>query len=117
MYSCDSMATFKRNNKGIVTMVNDVNDRVLFNQHMIDFGRRKYHANNNWTEPLKTVVGVGEFLQTNSFMYMMSKAMYPFSSNIYYQFELQYYGDTAVVRSKKKSNWLTSSKKHLQMEM
>ena len=88
-------------------MVNDVNDRVLFNQHMIDFGRRKYHANNDWTEPLRTVVG--EFLQTNSFMYMMSKAMYPFSSNIYYHFELQYYGDTAVVRSKKKSNWLISS--------
>ena len=102
MYSCEFTATFKRNKKGIVTMVNDVNDRVLFNQHMIDFGRRKYHANNDWREPLRTVVG--EFLQTNSFMYMMSKAMYPFSSNIYYQFELQYYGDTAVLRSKKKSN-------------
>ena len=98
-------------------MVNDVNDRVLFNQHMIDFGRKKYHANNNWTEPLRTVFGVSEFLQTNSFMYMMSKAMYPFSSNIYYQFELQYYGDTAVVRSKKKSNWLTSSKNHLKLEI
>ena len=84
-------------------MVNDVNDRVLFNQHMIDFGRRKYHANNNWTEPLKTVVGVGEFLQTNSFMYMMSKAMYPFSSNIYYQFELQYYGEKAFVTNEKRA--------------
>ena len=98
-------------------MVNDVNDRVLFNQHMIDFGRRKYHANNNWTEPLRIVVGVGEFLQTNSFMHMMSKAMHPFCSNIYYQFELQYYGDTAVFRSKKKEQLVNFFKKHFKMEM
>ena len=82
-------------------MVKDVNYRVLFDQHMIDFGRRKFHANANWTEPLRTVVG--EFLQNNSFMNMMSKAMYTSSSNIYYQVKLQHYSDTAVVRSEKRA--------------
>ena len=46
-------------------MVKDVNYRVLFDQNMIDFGRRKFHAKSNWIEPW-------EQLLVNSFKIILS---------------------------------------------
>ena len=78
-----------------------VNNRVLFDQHMIEFGHSKTHAKANWTEPLRIVVG--DFLQRNSFLHMISKAMYAHFFDVHYQFQLQYYGDTAIVNKEKKT--------------
>ena len=98
LYSWGSTATRTQNKQFIVTMVNN---RVLFDQHMIEFGHSKTHAKANWTEPLRIVVG--DFLQRNSFLHMISKAMYAHSFDVHYQFQLQYYGDTAIVNKEKKT--------------
>ena len=73
--------------------------RILFDQHMIEFCRRKFHEV-NWTEPLRNVAG--DSLRRNSFMLMLSNAMFSKGSFILEQINVQYQDDISIGRSTKR---------------
>ena len=73
--------------------------RILFDQHMIEFCRRKFHEV-NWTEPLRKVSG--DSLRTNSFMLMLSNSMFLKGSLILEQINVQYQDDISIGRSTKR---------------
>ena len=73
--------------------------RILFDQHMIEFCRNKFHKV-NWTEQLRKVSG--DSLSRNSFMLMLSNAMFLKNSYILEQINVQYQDDISIGRSTKK---------------
>ena len=75
--------------------------RILFNQHMIEFGRRQC-CETNWTELLGNIAG--DTFSNNAFMNMMSKSMYLTSSKTEFskQFNIQYQGDVTISKTKEK---------------
>ena len=77
--------------------------RVLFDQHMIEFVRRKFHEI-NWTEPLRKVAG--DSLRSNSFMLMMSNAIFFINSFTLEQINIQYQDDVSISRPEKKEQLL-----------
>ena len=80
---------------------NKYKSRILFDQHMIEVGKHKFHEK-NWKEPLRKVAG--DTLITNSFMHILSNAMIPnmWYNEFFAQFTIQYIGDVAVYRTKTK---------------
>ena len=73
--------------------------RILFDQHMIEFCRMKFHEV-NWTESLRKVAG--DSLRRNSFMLMLSNAMFLKNSYILEQINVQYQDDISIGRSTKR---------------
>ena len=53
---------------------NKYKSRILFDQHMLEVGKQKFHEK-NWKEPLRKVAG--DTLRNNSFLLMLSNAMIP----------------------------------------
>ena len=73
--------------------------RILFDQHMIEFCRKKFHEV-NWTEPLRNVAG--DCLRRNSFMIILSNAMLLKNASILEQINVQYQDDISIGRSTKR---------------